>query len=341
MSRKIIYLINPISGTRGKRSLKEMIRQKTQEQGIDFSILPTSAEGDYSHLSSLIRTEGVTDIVVCGGDGTVSAVMAALYAGSSDETRDPSPGSSVRLGVIPMGSGNGLAFAAGIPKDPARALDIVFAGKATPIDGVLINDEFSCMLAGIGMDGKVAHEFAGQRRRGLQTYIRITMRNFFSARPYPFRLRVPGDDLRPSGPAAAPGASGFGAANPVAAGASASHELDVEAFFISVANGNQFGNNFTIAPRASLHDGLLDIVIAKKTGRLNFLWSVIRQVLGGYPVQPARAGTRKGAILYFQTPSLVIENPAEAPLHIDGDPKKSARTFRIEVVPDAIRLIQP
>jgi len=300
VSRKIIYLINPISGTRGKHSLKEMIRQKTQEQGIDFSILPTSAEGDYSHLSSLIRTEGITDIVICGGDGTVSAVMAALR------------GSAVRLGVIPMGSGNGLAFAAGIPKDPARALDLVFAGKASPIDGVLINDQFSCMLAGIGMDGKVAHEFAGQRRRGLQTYIRITMRNFFTARAYPFRLRVPG-----------------------------ARELDVEAFFISIANGNQFGNNFTIAPKASLHDGLLDIVIAKKTGRLNFLWSVIRQVLGGYPVQTAPAGTDKGAILYFKTPSLVIQNPAEAPLHIDGDPKPSACTFRIEVVPDAIRLIQP
>jgi diacylglycerol kinase family enzyme len=323
MSRKIIYLINPISGTRGKRSLKEMIRQKTQEQGIEFSILPTNVEGDYNYLSEVIRAEGVTDIVICGGDGTVSAVMAALR------------GSAVRLGVIPMGSGNGLAFAAGIPKAPARALDIVFAGKASPIDGVLINDEFSCMLAGIGMDGKVAHEFAGEQRRGLQTYIRITMRNFFRARPYPFRLCVP----REPGAAASrePGA----AASREPGGASDQRELDVEAFFISVANGNQFGNNFTIAPKASLHDGLLDIVIAKKTGRLNFLWSVIRQVLGGYPMQAAPAEAGRGGIIYFQTPSLVIENPAEAPLHIDGDPKASARRFRIEVVPNAIRLIQP
>ena len=300
MSRKIIYLINPISGTHTKRSLKEMIREKTEKQGIDFSILPTNAEGDYSHLTGLILNEGVTDIVICGGDGTVSAVMASLR------------GSTVRLGVIPMGSGNGLAFAAGIPKDPARALDIVFAGKAAYIDGVLINDEFSCMLSGIGMDGKVAHEFAGQQRRGLQTYIRITIRNFFSARPYPFKLCVAG-----------------------------SSELAVDAFFISIANGNQFGNNFTIAPKASLHDGLLDIVIAKKTGRFRFLWSVIRQVLGGYPVQPALSGNSSGAVIYFQTPSLVIENPAEAPLHIDGDPKTSARTFRIEVAPRAIQLIQP
>lgn len=426
MARKIMYLINPISGTRGKRSLREMIRQKTEERGIDFSILPTNAEGDYSFLASVIAGEGVTDIVICGGDGTVSAVMAALYepamrpeyetgarprdetgvrsrgvgVGSGDVTGMRSGdaaqgsavrGSAVRLGVIPMGSGNGLAFAAGIPKDPAKALDIVFAGKDSPIDGVLINGGFSCMLAGIGMDGKVAHEFAGQQRRGLRTYIRITMRNFFSARPYPFRLCVPGSAAsglgsmasgagfatgtsKASGPEPTAGGSeasgqGFAAGASEASGpglaagslasaeaglvaggpapnagvpnASAQRELNVEAFFISIANGNQFGNNFTIAPKASLSDGLLDIVIARKTGRLNFLWSVIRQVLGGYPVGPVPADRGRGAIIYFQTPSLVIENPAEAPLHIDGDPKSSARTFRIEVVPDAIRLIQP
>jgi diacylglycerol kinase family enzyme len=68
---------------------------------------------------------------------------------------------------------------------------------------------------------------------------------------------------------------------------------------------------------------------------------VIRQVLGGYPVQPEPSGEGRGGIIYFQTPALVIENPADAPLHIDGDPKTSARTFRIEVVPRALRLIQP
>ena len=349
--RKIIYLINPISGTRGKRSLKEMIRQKTQEQGIDYSILPTNAEGDYSHLPELIRTQGVTDIVICGGDGTVSAVAAALYkpkqsadAGPFDKPRDASLGATedrldggteVKLGVIPMGSGNGLAFAAGIPKDPAKALEIIFAGRAAYIDGVLINDQFSCMLCGIGMDGKVAHEFAGQQRRGLQTYIRITMRNFFSARPYPFRLCIPTDGS---------GQSNFPANDQERADVPAGgqeRELSVDAFFISIANGNQFGNNFTIAPKASLQDGLLDIVIAKKTSRLRFLWSVIRQVLGGYPIQTAPDGKGSRRIIYFQTPSLVIENPAEAPLHIDGDPKTSARSFRISVVPKAIQLIQP
>lgn len=305
MARNIIYLVNPISGTRGKRSLTELIRQRTREEGIAFSILPTNAEGDYRFLPALIREKGVTDIVICGGDGTVSAVAAALRF------------SETQVGIIPMGSGNGLAFAAGIPRDPARALDIIFSGNSFLIDGFLINDRFSCMLCGIGLDGSVAHEFAGQQKRGLRTYIRITMRNFFRARPYPFRIVT------------AQGDEGGG------------RILNVDAYFISIANGNQFGNNFTIAPKASLYDGLLDIVIAKKTNRLNLLWSVIRQVRGGYPVRRKMEETGKAKILYLQAASLVIGNPDEAPLHVDGDPAASATEFRIQVVPGVIRLIGP
>lgn len=312
--RNIIYLINPISGTRGKSPLQELIRQKTEEKNIAYSILPTNIEGDYAFLLPFIQQAAVTDIIVCGGDGTVSAVAAALS------------GVDVRVGIVPMGSGNGLAFAAGIPKDAKKALEIVFAAKASPIDGFLINGQFSCMLCGIGFDAKVAEEFAEQPKRGLQTYIRVTMRNFFNARPYPFLLRIP---------------AGNGSKSGEGSGTGGEPSFREEAYFISIANGNQFGNNFTIAPKASLSDGLLDIVIAKRTNRLRFLLSVIRQVLGGYRIQPQPEKLGKEKILYFQTPTLVIENPGEAPLHIDGDPKASASEFHISVVPNAIQLIQP
>lgn len=301
--RKFIYLINPISGTRGKRSLKELIARRTKEQGIAFDILPTDPDGDYASLIPLIGQEQVTDIVICGGDGTVSAVAAALK------------GRDTRVGIIPMGSGNGLAFAAGIPPDPSKALDILFAGNASWIDGFLINGRFSCMLCGIGFDGGVAHQFAREHRRGLGTYIKVTLSHFLRARSYPFQI-----DLA---------AAGVGGSFPV------------EAFFIDIANGNQFGNNVKIAPRADLHDGLLDIVIVKKASRLRLLFSATRQVLGGYRMTaaPVDAGSKK--VLYFQTPGLVIGNPDGAPLHIDGDPAPSAGEFRIEIVPKAIRLVQP
>ena len=289
MERKIIYLINPISGTRGKSSLRELIHRKTKDQHIDFDILPTDAEGNYDHLRELIIKEKVTDIVICGGDGTVNAVMAALQ------------GNPVRIGIIPMGSGNGLAFAAKIPKDPSRALEIIFAGKASLIDGLMINDQFSCMLCGIGFDAEVAHTFAQQPTRGLQTYIKVTFHHFFKSRYWVFQVDLPGESLK------------------------------TEAFFISIANANQFGNNFTIAPKARLDDGLLDIVVVKKMNKVRTLLAVIRQVMGGRPKN----------ILYFQTPSLRIVNKSMAPLHIDGDPKQTAPAFDIHILPKIIQLIQP
>ncbi|HEY6901704.1 MAG TPA: diacylglycerol kinase family protein [Puia sp.] len=306
MERKLIYLINPISGTGGKTSLQQLLTQRTEEAGIAYSIHPTSIDGNYDFLRALIEKEKVTDIVVCGGDGTVSAVMAALV------------GSPIRVGVIPMGSGNGLAFAAKIPKDPGKALDIIFAGKASSIDGFLINGQYSCMLCGIGFDGQVAHEFAIQPKRGLETYARVTLKNFFTARTYPFRITIP------------------------AQGNGGSLNFPVNAFFINIANGDQFGNHFTIAPKASLQDGMLDIVIVKKKrGRLGFILSVIRQVLGGYPVQEHPGDDRRRSILYFRTPSLEIANPEYAPVHIDGDPGAPASNFIVKIVPNAIQLIQP
>jgi len=301
MSRKIIYLINPISGTRGKSSLRELIVRRTKERHIDFEILPTNAEGNYDHLRELIAQAKVTDIVICGGDGTVNAVAAALQ------------GCPVRVGIIPMGSGNGLAFAARIPKDPNKALDIIFSAKASLIDGLMINDKFSCMLCGIGFDAEVAHTFAQQSKRGLQTYIKVTFRHFFSGKCWQFGIEP--------GPGAAP--------------------FVTEAFFISIANANQFGNNFTIAPRARLDDGLLDIVVVKKMNKLRTLWAVLRQVLGGYAIKPNPGLPGRGKVLYFQTPALRIVNSELAPLHIDGDPTKTAAVFDVRILPRILELIQP
>jgi diacylglycerol kinase (ATP) len=312
MRRNIIYLINPISGTGGKSSLQELITQRTRGRQIDFTILPTNPEGNYGYLIPLIEKEKITDIVVCGGDGTVSAVAAFLR------------GTDTRIGIIPMGSGNGLAFAAKIPKTPSKALDIIFAGNASPIDGFTINGRFSCMLCGIGFDAGVAHEFAGQKKRGLKTYIRISLAHFFKTGSYHFRIGIP--DL-----------PGNGYSEPQPAG----YSFETEAYFISIANSNQFGNNFTIAPKASLNDGLLDIVVAGRTGKLRLILAVIRQVMGGYKLQLIPELKLTSTILYFQTGALTIANPQEAPLHIDGDPGPTAKEFVIRIVPKAIMLIQP
>ena len=148
MQRKIIYFINPIAGTKNKSAALKKIEQRTQQENIPYEILDTNAQGDYHFLKDKIDRERITDIVICGGDGTVSRVAASLI----DE--------GVSIGIIPMGSGNGLAFAAKIPADPGKALDVIFTGKARYIDSFFINDTFSCMLCGLGFDAQVAHDFA-------------------------------------------------------------------------------------------------------------------------------------------------------------------------------------
>ncbi|MEO7488421.1 MAG: diacylglycerol kinase, partial [Ferruginibacter sp.] len=174
-----------------------------------------------------------------------------------------------------------------------------------------INDRFSCMLCGLGFDAQVAHDFSRQPKRGLATYIKQTLINFLHIRPWQFEITNKGKSFTAS------------------------------AFFISIANSNQFGNQFTIAPKAKLQDGLLDIVVVKKMSRPGFLWSVLKQVRNGKIDKFDDPAFDQKDILYFQTDRLIIHNPDLAPLHIDGDPSNTSKKFMIEIIPDAFKLIQP
>lgn len=297
MHRHIIYIINPISGTRRKSGLQKLIEERTREKNIPFEIFPSVASGDYTFLAPIIKEQNITDVVVAGGDGTISQVVGSLV------------NEDVNFGIIPCGSGNGLAMTAGISKQPAKALDIIFNNKAKSVDGFYINDHFSCMLTGIGFDAKVAHEFAQQPKRGLKTYALLVSKNFLSARTYHFTIETNG------------------------------LAFSTEAYFISIANSNQFGNNFTIAPKALLTDGLLDIVIVKKTAKPLLLYNLIKQILGG-KLQKMETSL-KLPVIYFQTEQLCIENNSLAPMHIDGDPFETPEKLKIKILPRCFRLIQP
>ncbi len=299
MQRKLIYFINPISGTKNKDFLLQLIKTKTVEQKFLFEILHTKKDGDYSFLPEKIRLENITDVIICGGDGTISQVASFLL------------NTDINIGIVPMGSGNGLALAAGIPKDSSKALDIIFKGNPIFIDSFYINGKFSCMLCGLGFDAQVAHDFAQQTSRGLATYISQTFKNFFSAPVYPFIIEI--ND----------------------------NHINTEAFFISIANSNQFGNNVTIAPMASLSDGLLDIVIVNKMSKLKMLFTLLKQIRLGRVQHVSDKKSGDTAIQYFQTKKLVIHNPSSAPLHIDGDPATTSKHFEINIIEKGFRLIHP
>ena len=297
--RNFLYIINPVSGTRTKKDLQQFIEKRTTEEGIPFLIFPSVVSGDYSFLHSIIKEKKITDVVIAGGDGTISQVIGDLLK------------FDLNYGIIPCGSGNGLAFTAKIPKQPGKALDIIFNGKASPTDGFYINEHFACMLCGLGFDAKVAHDFAHQPKRGLATYVKEVVRNFFRAKTWSFEIGIK------------------------------EKRFPAEAYFISIANSNQFGNNFTIAPKASLSDGLLDIVIVSKQGKLSWILQTLKQVLGKNKIVPESLADGKKEVIYFQTEALTIKNLSGAPLHIDGDPAETQSEIRIRINKKCFRLLQP
>lgn len=298
MDRKILFLINPVSGTGKKGSLRALIEKKMRAAGIPFRIEPTSASGDYSSTERLIADEGITDIIICGGDGSVNGVVAHLL------------NAPVRFGIIPMGSGNGLALGAGIPLNASKALDLVIRGNFYSIDAFRVNGKFSCMLSGLGFDAQVAHDFANRKKRGLISYIKETTSHFFRCKPFPFVVDT------------------------------GKKRIHTEAYFISIANSNQFGNRVTIAPKASLSDGMLDVVIVSKMSKMKMVFALLWQI-GLGKIIPDWKDHEKKNIYYFHSASLHIRNPLEAPLHIDGEPAETAQEVSVQVIPAAFRLIMP
>lgn len=299
MNRKILFFINPISGVRSKISLEEKIIKKCEEKNISFEILLTSKDGDYNFLPDKIKNEHITDIAICGGDGSIAPIVSSIL------------NLAVNIGIVPLGSGNGLARTAGIPKSTDKAIDVVLKGNAIYTDVFFINNKLSTHVCGLGFDAIVAHDFYKQKTRGLNSYTKVALKNFFAAKTYPFHIEAENSEFK------------------------------VDAFLICIANSNQFGNNFKIAPQASICDGLLDIVVLKKTTKPQIVISFIKQLISGKIKRFSEKDFHKKNILYFQTKKLKIKNPQLAPLHIDGDPVETFQEFSIEILPAAYKLIHP
>lgn len=296
LQRNFLVFINPISGTRNKKDIRTYIQEKLKNLLHSFEVLPTNEDGKYPFLKENISTLNITDIIICGGDGTVNQITSYLI------------NTNIKVGIIPLGSGNGLAFTAGIPRNYKKALGIILQGNAAYVDALTINENYSCHLCGLGFDAQVTHDFARQSTRGPSTYIKQTLKNFFKAKPYRFEVTANGKTFT------------------------------THAFFLSIANSNQFGNSIIIAPKASLSDGLLDIVIVQKAGKFGLVFKLLKQISSG-EITPVR-NTDK-TIQYFQTKKLSIKNLDNAPFHIDGEPMKTAATFDVEIIERAFLLLQP
>jgi len=277
---KVLFIVNPLSVKRKGINLERLIENNLDHASFDYRIIYTEYHNHAAELAETYRSD-YRIVVAAGGDGTVNQVSQALVAYDNI------------LGLIPLGSGNGLARDLGIPSNIGKSIKRINLLNTRVIDSGVIGGRHFTNIAGIGFDAEIAHDFAGSVRRGLTGYAGSVIRKFFSYKAREYTIRTDRG------------------------------ERSLEAFLISFANTGQYGNNAYISPDAKPDDGLLDICIIKKFPLH------MAPVLAAKLFFKNISSSKYIEILRVKKISLVSEQLILG--HIDGEPVGFDREVSIEI----------
>ena len=287
--KRIVFVVNPISGTQGKKAILKWIDERIDRSIYDYSIVKTEYAGHASQLAAAAVHDGVDVVVAIGGDGTINEIARSLVH------------TDTALGIIPCGSGNGLARHLRIPMEPKAAIDIINRGGQLSIDyGKINNIPFFC-TCGVGFDAFVSLKFADSGKRGLLTYLENTLHESLTYQPEAYEIE--------------------------------NEEGTVvhQAFLIACGNASQYGNNAYITPQASLMDGLMDITIIEPFTVLD-VPSLSFQLFNKTIDQNSRVKTMRAK-------KIKIHRAQEGVLHFDGDPLMAGKELEVEIIPKGLRVV--
>ncbi|GHT68350.1 hypothetical protein FACS189452_07850 [Bacteroidia bacterium] len=287
---KIAFIINPIAGGKNKEQLVDRIAPIfPQTEGYGIEIYYTQQAGDAEKMSASFVQQGFTKIIAVGGDGTVNEVARALV------------NTEAAMGIIPYGSGNGLARHLNIPLVAEKALSLVKSTIARRIDTCTINDMLFVCTAGVGFDALISHRFAADTRRGITTYIKHVLKEVVTYRPKKYRLTIDGKSIERT------------------------------AFLITFANAAQWGNNAYIAPHADISDGLIDVVIINDFEQYKLLMLPIK-------LMAKRIDTDSAAEV-FRCRHAIVEQESEDYAHFDGESTTMGKRMEIKIFPNTLKVM--
>lgn len=286
--KKLMVIINPISGTASKKGVDEAIRHEATRYSLFTDIRFTTGPNDATRLAQEAISKGYYGVIACGGDGTVNETARALC------------GSGVAMGIIPMGSGNGLARHLNIPMTIKGAMRVIAEDRVVDCDYATANGQpFFCTF-GIGFDAEVTYKFSEKGKRGLTTYLQTTLDEFVKYRSEEYTIIANGETITE------------------------------EALIVACCNASQYGNNAYIAPTASIKDGMLDITIIHKG-------SPVKLALAGIDVLTGMVGKTAQATT-FQASNVVITRRQSGPAHLDGEPACMDSKIEVCVHPGELKL---
>ncbi len=286
--KNILFIINPVSGGKSKDYVVKAIEEVMDKGRFSWEIIYTTHAG---HATELARESQADIVVAVGGDGTVSEVARGLA------------GSQKAFGIIPCGSGDGLAFHLGISRNPRKAVRILMEGDVVKMDhGLIDGTPFFC-TAGVGLDAEVAWKFASSGVRGLWTYISLAWKIWQNFRPDTYKIDVDGKSI------------------------------ETPAVFVTAGNANQWGNQARICSLASVRDGKLDLMVVKPFRTIE-IPVLVWKLMTGKAHTSRRVEMLRGA-------RISISRTLEAPAHYDGDPCMKGKEITMEIVPSALNVVAP
>ena len=289
MKKKAVFVINLNSGTSSKAAIPGLIENTIDKEKFDYEIVVTQYAGHASEIASRAKDEGKDVVVAVGGDGTVNEVARAIVH------------SGTALGIIPCGSGNGLARHLLLPMNVKKAIEVLNECEIRALDYGIINGYPFFCTCGMGFDAFVSQKFAEAGKRGPITYVENVLREGLKYQPETYILQDENGTIK------------------------------YKAFLISCANASQYGNNAYIAPQASMSDGLMDVIIMEPFDVFEAPQISIDMF--------NKTLDKSSKIKTFKCRKLHIHRSKPGAIHYDGDPAMTGEDIDVELVPNGINIV--
>jgi diacylglycerol kinase (ATP) len=291
LKKKISFIINPISGGINKQHFPALIGRHLDRNLFDVEINFTRSAEHNLELAQEAATSKKDIVIAVGGDGTINNIAKYMV------------NTGILFGIVPQGSGNGLARHLRIPMDNVKAIKVINKLHRKNIDTGMANEQFFLNVAGAGFDAHVSWMFANAPKRGFWSYTKITLNEFAKYKPQAYELIVDGKSVTK------------------------------DAFIICVANGSQYGNNAYIAPQANLDDGLFDISVMKPFKTYQMPAIGLEMFMKKYN-NSRYVDALKGS-------DIIIKRPEAGVFNIDGEPILMEKDIHIKILPEALKVIVP
>ena len=288
---KVCVIINPVSGTGGKQSIPEKIVSAFNPKKYDVIIRFTGYADHATEITKNAVKEDFKYVIAAGGDGTVNEIAKALV------------GTSCVLGIIPLGSGNGLARDLNISMSVDKSIETISKGVVRNIDYGMANDNIFFCTCGVGFDAFVSERFADEKMRGPIGYVKNILESVIDFKSEEYELTY--DDTT----------------------------IKERAFVVTCANASQYGNEAYIAPGADMEDGKMNVSLIKPINAFEMPQTTIQLF--------NKTLHKNNKVISLLTSNLIIKRNRSGAMHIDGEAVEAGKEIVVKIIPKGLRVLAP